>query len=98
MSQFKSGYILHRKRKIPVVWNGEHAQHIAEEHIKNKGSHPLLHVRIQQLAKRVKEWKPVVKGSRRHTSKVTDKESNSVFLIVVEIWPKFVFIITCYKR
>lgn len=98
MSEFKSGYILHRTRKIPIIWDGEHAQHVAEEHIEDKGSHPLLHVRIQQLAKSVKKWEQAKKGSKRYSSKVIDKESNKNFLVVIEIWSKFAYIITCYRK
>lgn len=65
MSQFRSGNITHRKRKIPIVWNGEQAQHITEEHMKNKGSHPLLHVRIQQLAKKAKKWNKAKKNKKQ---------------------------------
>lgn len=83
---FKSGYLSHRSRKIPIVWGGEHAQHIAEEHIKDKGSHPFLHVKIQQLAKQVKLWEQAKVKSRRY------KETGKEFLVVVEIWSKFAYI------
>lgn len=98
MEGYKSGNITHRKRKVPIVWNGEHAQHVAEEHIKDKDSHPLLHVRIQQLAKSVKEWKQSAKGSKRYEAIIIDRKMKQKFLIVVEIWPKFAYIITCYKK
>lgn len=98
MDDYKSGNILHRKRAIPIVWDGEHAQHIAEEHIKDRGSHPLLHVRIQQLAKQVKEWEQVKKGSKRYQGYAVDKQNDKRFLVVIEIWSKFAYIITCYRR
>lgn len=98
MTTFKSGNITHRKRKIPIVWDGEHAQHIAEEHIKDKGSHPMLHIRIQQLTKQVKAWTRVKKGSKRHEAIILDTKANKKYLIVVEIWSKFAYIITCYRR
>jgi hypothetical protein len=97
MENYKSGNITHRNRVIPIVWNGEHAQHIAEEHIKDKGSHPLLHIRIQQLAKKVKEWKQAKVGSKRYEGNIFDNKTNQKFLIIVEIWGKFVYIITRYK-
>lgn len=95
---FNSGYLSYRSRKIPIVWDGEHAQHIAEEHLKDRGSHPLLHVRIQQLAKQAKEWKQSQKGSKRHEAIVIDSKTNKKFLIIVEIWSKFAYIITCYRK
>lgn len=98
MSTFKSGYITHRDRKVPIIWNGEHAQHIAEEHIKDKGSHPLLHVKIQQLAKQVKSWEQSKKGSKRFGATVTDVETNKKFFVLVEIWSKFAYIITSYRK
>lgn len=98
MNTFKSGYITHRKRKIPIIWDGEHAQHIAEEHIKDKGSHPLLHVKIQQLAKSIKEWNKAKKTKNRYESLVIDKKTNLRFLVIIEISNKFAHIITCYIR
>lgn len=98
MSEHKSGYISHRSRNIPIIWDGEHAQHIAEEHIKDKSSHPLLHVRIQQLAKSVKEWNKAKKTKNRYESLVIDKKTNLRFLVIIEISNKFTYIITCYRR
>jgi hypothetical protein len=98
MSTYNSGYITHRKRKIPIVWDGLHAQHIAEEHINNRSSHPLLHVRIQQLAKNVKEWEQTQKGSKRYCATLIDNETNKRFFVLVEIWTNFVYIITSYRR
>lgn len=97
MSTYKSGFILHRNRKIPVIWGGEHAQHIAEEHIKDRGSHPLLHVKIQQLAKQVEKWNKAKLNSKRFKGNVIDADSKKEFLVVVEIWSKFAYIITCYR-
>lgn len=98
MSTYKSGYILHRNRKIPVIWDGEHAQHIAEEHIKDRGSHPLLHVKIQQLAKQVEKWNKVKPNSKRYEALVIENSTGNRFLVVIEIWSKFAYIITCYRK
>lgn len=92
---YKSGYINHRKRKIPIVWDGEHAQHIAENYVQQKSVHPFLHVEIQKLAKRVERWKKT-KASRRHEGYV--KKNDIIFLVVVEISNTFATIITCYRK
>lgn len=98
MTTFKSGYINHRNRKIPIVWNGEHAQHIAEEFIKDKGSHPLLHIRIQQLAKMVKKWDKANLKSKRLEGLITDSLTSKRFLVIIEINNNFANIITCYRK
>jgi hypothetical protein len=98
MDTYRSGYINHRNRKIPLIWDGQHAQHIAEEHIKDSTTHPLLHVRIQQLAKKVKEWENPNRKSKRYKGFVTDNETNQRYLVVVEILRNFAFVITCYTK
>lgn len=94
---YKSGYIKHRNKKIPIIWDGEHAQHIAENFIYDKSIHPLLHVKIQQISKNIKEWKKVKNTKRRFFG--VYKQSDKVrYLVIVEISNKFASIITCYKK
>ncbi|MCZ2393286.1 MAG: hypothetical protein LC105_05480 [Chitinophagales bacterium] len=98
METYNSGYIKHRNRKIPIVWDGEHAEHIAQEHLNDKSTHPLLHIRIQQLAKLVKDWKSIKKGSKRLEGTIIDNLTNTKFLIIIENRSKFVLLITCYRK
>ena len=45
-----------QRQKIGIVFSGETAEHIMDNHIKTPTVHPVKHIRIQQLAKMVKEW------------------------------------------
>jgi hypothetical protein len=90
---FNSGYINFRNRKLGVVWSGETAQHLMDEHLSNKTTHPFLHTKVQQLAKSVKEWRK--QGDKRYSGEVTDQKTLLVY--VVDIYPSFVILITGYK-
>lgn len=78
---FNSGYITHRNRRIGIVWSGEKAEHLMKEMKENPGTHPFAHCKIQQLAKKVKEWEK--KGESRHVGEVTDNSTNHLFRIIV---------------
>lgn len=92
---FGNGYITLRNRKLPIVWVGQFAQHIASNHQQDPKGHPLLHVRIQQLAKAAKEWQK--KGAKRYISIVADGPGGDVFAVVIDVHSKFVSIVTAYK-
>jgi len=92
---YNSGYITFRERKIGITWSGETAQHVMEEHLKDTKTHPLKHLRIQQLAAQVKEWKKT--GAKRYTGDVTDNKTGLRFLIAIDIYTKFALIVTAYK-
>lgn len=96
MEYFGSGSITHRGRKIGIVWCGQNAEHVMEEHLKMPSLHPFTHVRIQQLAKLVKVWQPA--GGKRYHALVMDNESGLRVLIVADIYPKFALLITAVKR
>jgi hypothetical protein len=92
---YNSGFITLRNRKIGLLFSGESAEHIMDNFLTNPGSHPLKHLRIQQLAKHVKEWRK--KGAKRFEGLVTDTRTGIRFLVVTEVYSKFAIIITCYK-
>ena len=94
---YNSGYIKHRNRKIPIIWDGQHAQHVAQNYYNQNGSHPYLHVKVQQLAKRVKKWEKVKSTNRRYFGFVKPTKNTRV-LVLVEISNNFASIITCYKQ
>jgi hypothetical protein len=93
---YNSGYITFRARKIGITFSGEKAQHIAEEHFKSPKTHPLLHIRIQQLAAQVKNWNK--QGANRYTGTAIDNISGSVIFIAADIYPKFAIIVTAFKK
>ena len=92
---FNSGYINFRSRKLGVIWSGETAQHLMDEHLANKTTHPFLHMKVQQLAKSVKEWRK--QGDKRYSGEVTDQKTLLGYKIVVDIYPSFAILITAYK-
>lgn len=48
----ESGFVVVRKQRKPILWTGQHAQHLAEVHYEEPSLHPLLHLKAQQyLAK-----------------------------------------------
>jgi hypothetical protein len=92
---YNSGYITFRQRKIGILWSGESAQHVMEEHLKDPTTHPLKHLRIQQLAKKIKQWEKA--GDKRYTGVVTDNETGTRFLVIADIHAKFAILVTAYK-
>jgi len=93
---YNSGYINFRDRKIGIVFSGESSQHIMEEHLKDAKTHPLKHLRIQQLAKLVKVWDKA--GDKRYTGTVKDNKTGLTFFIAADIYPKFAILVTAYKK
>ena len=93
---YNSGYINFRERKIGIVFSGETAQQIMEEHLKDNKTHPVKHMRIQQLAKQVKEWYKA--GDKRYTGTVKDNQSGLTFVIIADIYTKFAILVTAYKK
>ena len=92
---FDSGFITFRNRKIGIVFSGESAEHIMNNHIQTPGFHPLKHIRIQQLAKVVEVWKK--SGKKQYEGLVLDHKIGIRFKIITEIYTNFAIIITCYK-
>lgn len=88
----RSGSITLRGRKIPIVWTGQFAEHVANNYIMEKSVHPLLHVEIQQLCQKAIFRKE--RGSV-YTASVLQKENT--FTIVGEIHLKIFYPKTCYK-
>jgi hypothetical protein len=74
---YNSGYITFRKRKIGIVWSGQTAEHVMANYTQTPLTHPLKHIRIQQLAKNVKQWKK--EGNKRYTGVVEDHVSKTRF-------------------
>ncbi len=92
---FNSSFITHRERKYGIIFSGESAEHILNNFIEEPAIHPLKHIRIQQLAKVVEDWKQ--ESGKRYSGIVTDNNSKTRFKIIVEINTNFATIISCYK-
>jgi hypothetical protein len=92
---YGSGYITHRNRKTGIVFSGQTAEHIMDNFLTEKGTHPFRHVRIQQLAKQVKEWKKV--GDKTYSGTISDTKTQIRIKIIAEIYPKFALIVTAFK-
>jgi len=92
---FHSGFITFRKRSIGITFSGQSAEHIMNNYINEPSTHPIKHIRIQQLAKLVSIWEK--KGLKRYVGSVTDIKNGLRFRIVTEIYPTFALIITCFK-
>ena len=92
---FNSGFITFRKRKIGIVFSGETAEHIMNNYMQMPQTHPLKHIRIQQVAKRVKEWEK--ESNKRYSGTIIDNTTQTKFRIIAEIYTKFALIITAYK-
>jgi hypothetical protein len=92
---FNSGYINFRKRKIGTLWSGQTAEHLMLEHLANLKTHPFLHMKAQQLAKSVKIW--VKKGEKRYEGEVIDQKTGFPCKVIVDIYPSFAILITCFK-
>jgi hypothetical protein len=54
-----NGIVKIRNRRVPIFWTGQHAQHIAENHIKE--GRP-LHIEVQQAAQKA-NFKPTLKSN-----------------------------------
>jgi hypothetical protein len=92
---YDSGFINFRNRKIGIVFNGQSDEHIMDNYISQRSTHPFKHQRIQQLAKLVTQW--TKESAKRYTGGITDDKTGEKVKIVVEIYTKFAIIITCYK-
>ncbi len=95
ISYYHSGFITFRKRNVGILFTGQSAEHIMNNYLNDPKSHPLKHIRIQQLAKSVSEWKK--NGERRYEGLVTDNKNGIRYKIVTEIYATFAMIITCFK-
>jgi hypothetical protein len=93
---YNSGFITFRSRKVGLTFSGQSAQHIMENYVNDRRSHPAAHMRLQQLAKNVKEWKK--RGANRYAGEVIDLKTGIRLLIIVDIYTKFAILITGYKN
>jgi len=92
---YHSGCITFRKRSIGIVFSGQSAEHIMKNFLTDPKSHPITHIRIQQLAKQIKDWDK--SGDKRYFGTITDNKNGVRYRIVTEIYPTFAVIITCFK-
>ncbi len=92
---YQSGYITHRKRNIGIVWSGETAYHLMLEMQENPGTHSFNHIRVQQLAKKVKAW--VKKGDNRYVGEIIDNKTKFLVRIIVDIYSNFAIIKSGFK-
>ncbi|MFN0049118.1 MAG: hypothetical protein ACKVOU_08360 [Cytophagales bacterium] len=87
-----SGNITLRGRKVPIVWTGQFAEHVATTSINERSLHHFLHVEIQQMCQKA-EFSKVSKSI--YTSLVF--RNGNTYLIVGELHTKVFYPKTCYK-
>jgi len=89
-----SGNVSFRNRKLPILWTGQMAQHVAENYIQQPDTHPFLHIEIQQACMFVRIWeKHKNASSYRGYSKINGID----VVVVIEIKVNFVIIKSCFK-
>lgn len=86
----QSGFCTIRKRKLPILWTGQYAQHLAEEHISDSTSHPFLHIEAQKHLQKGE----VLKNKAGYIC--LSKLNNQTVLVPVIVKPNFVIIKTAY--
>ncbi|MCZ2222166.1 MAG: hypothetical protein LC122_00840 [Chitinophagales bacterium] len=91
---YNSGFITFRNRKIGICFSGETAEHIMNNYINERSTHPLRHIRIQQLAKTINQWSK--ESTKRYSGVVNDNVTGVRLKIIIEIYTKSALIITCY--
>ena len=96
-----SGLVTIRNRKLPLTWNGEKAEHLANEHIKENhypghgpNVHPFLHIDAQQFARRGQLF--LQQGKRFIVLAKDSRYPNSIVCVPLQHEGKFVLILTCY--
>ena len=87
-----SGSITIRSRKLPLVWTGEKAQHVAENYMLNDGIHVYLHVQAQQFARK---GHPFPQGGKRYIA-VSNAGGNNWIIVPLQYEGKFVLILSCF--
>lgn len=95
MEFYNSGNITHRSRKKGIIWTGQNAEHVMQEHLTLPKLHPFTHVRIQQLAKSVAHWEK--KKGARHVGIITDLTTGQSITIVADVYGNFALLITAIK-
>jgi hypothetical protein len=93
-SNFGSGTIGFRNRRLPIVWTGQFAQHVSEKYFDSQEIHPFLHVAIQQAASNIRNW---IKSGKKSVYNGYGNYLGINIVVVIEIKPKFSNIKTCYK-
>lgn len=86
-----SGSIKFGSKRLPILWTGQHAQHLAEEHIADSVSHPFLHVTAQQWAGKCKYTQGRSYGFARFTT-------GMVVICPVLKKRNFVILRSCYLK
>ncbi|MFZ4056978.1 MAG: hypothetical protein ACOYKE_02515 [Ferruginibacter sp.] len=83
-----SGIITRNNKRLPLCWDGEHAEHLAIKHSTEPGIHPFLHQYAQKIAKYGKEAK--AKGQKYYRF----FEKDGYFEVAV-ILPKATHVLIC---
>ena len=87
-----SGNITHRGRKMPIVWTGQFAEHVADTYINEKSVHHFLHVDIQQMCQKANFIK-----DKNSVFVANVIKNNLNYLIVGEIHLNIFYPKTCYR-
>lgn len=87
-----SGSVHIRNRKLPILWAGINAQHVAEDYINDNNNHPLLHIDIQKALQKAE-----IINNRGRWQGYYESPDNEKFFIPIDVYSKFVAIKTCYK-
>lgn len=88
----KSGNVNIRSRKIPIVWTGQFAEHVAFTYINEKSVHHFLHVEIQQMCQKAE----FTKISKSVYNAYVEK-NNILYVIIGELHTNIFYPKTCYK-
>ena len=88
-----NGSVKFRNRQLSIFWTGEFAQHLAEKHINEPGTHPYLHVQAQKLLQVCTNFK---KAGKSYVATI-EKNGRKIF-VVFFIKSNFAIIKTCYKN
>lgn len=87
-----SGNVHLRNRKLPILWTGMYAQHLAEEYEKDPHVHPLLHIEAQQTLSK----SDILKNKHGRWMGFHPATAGGYYFFPLIIYPKFVVIQTCF--
>lgn len=95
-TNFGSGKVKIGYNTYPIIWTGEHAEHIAENYFIEKGDHIMLHKEIQQCL----SGSVILKRSgtnRKYFGLYEHKSYNCIIFTAFLLNSSFVSITTSYK-
>lgn len=88
-----NGSVTINRKKYAINWTGQYAQHVAENYMKEKPSHTILHIEIQQA---LKNSKNIIKDGTNTYSAYTDVLDGVILVYFIKS-TKFANITTGFK-